>query len=311
MRLLSKTPQFDFLGRRKIATAISIALLIASIVAIAVRGLNFGIDFTGGVLVEVGYSQPANLPEIRQTLADAGFEGAIVQNFGNAQDVLVRLPPVEVGGDGGAVRDQVQAALRERDPEVELRRVEFVGPQVGEELTEQGSLAMLFALIMIGLYVVVRFQWRYALGSIAALVHDVLISVGFFAVTGLTFDLSVLAALLATIGYSLNDTIVVFDRIRENFRGMRKGTPQEIMNLSVNQMLARTLITGVTTLLVLTALLFLGGETVGGFAIALIVGLIVGTYSSIYVASAVALALGASREDFLIPKDKDPVDELP
>ena len=310
MQLLKFTPNFDFMGKRRPALMLSAVLLIAAFASFFIRGLNLGIDFTGGVLLEVGYSQDADLGAIRETLMGNGYEDAQVQNFGTTRDVLVRLPPQE-GADGGEIRDQVLQALTAQDASVELRRVEFVGPQVGEELTEQGGLAMLFALIMIFGYVVLRFQWRYAVGAIAALVHDVVLTVGFFSAFGFGFDLSVLAAVLATIGYSLNDTIVVFDRIRENFRTMRAGTPEAVMNTSINQMLARTLITGITTLLVLLALFFLGGEAVHGFALALIIGLIVGTYSSIYIAAATALALGASRSDLLPPKVEEGVDDLP
>jgi preprotein translocase subunit SecF len=295
----------DFLGRRRIAFILSAVLIVASIASVAVRGLNFGIDFTGGVLLEVGYPQAAELDAIRETLREGGYDGAQVQNFGTASDVLVRLPPQPEGVDGGEIRDQILALLRADGERVELRRVEFVGPQVGEELTEQGGLAMLFAILMILAYVAFRFQWKFALGSVAALVHDVIITIGFFSWTQMAFDLSVLAAVLAVIGYSLNDTIVVFDRIRENFLRIRRETSEAVMNTSINQTLSRTIITGVTTLLVLIALATLGGEAVFGFSIALIVGIIVGTYSSIYVASAVALALNVSTADLLPPQKTD------
>ena len=310
MQLLDRVPTFNFMGRRRPAAVLSTVLIIGCFIAIGVRGLNLGIDFTGGVLVEVGYDSPADLAEIRRVLAADGFDKAQVQNFGTPREILVRLPPQEGEQTGAQISDRIIATLQEADSSAESRRIEFVGPQVGEELTEQGGLAMLFALIMIFGYVVLRFQWRYAVGSLVALAHDVILTVGAFAIFGWPFDLSVLAAVLAVIGYSLNDTIVVFDRIRENFRTQRTGTPEEVMNLSVNQMLARTLITGITTLLVLIALYFLGGEAVNAFAIALIIGVIVGTYSSIYVAAAVALVLGASRMDLLPPKPEE-VDDMP
>ncbi len=310
MQLLDRVPSFNFMGRRRGAAALSAILILACLVAIAARGLNFGIDFTGGVLVEVGYDGQADLAKIRTALGDDGFDKAQVQNFGASSDVLVRLPPPDDTQTGAQVSDQLIGTLRNVDSSAQIRRVEFVGPQVGEELTEQGGLAMLFALVLIFGYVVLRFQWRYAVGAIVALVHDVVFTVGTFAIFQWPFDLSVLAAVLAVIGYSLNDTIVAFDRIRENFRNLRTGTPEEIMNLSINQMLARTLITGITTLLVLIALYVLGGEAVNAFAIALIIGILVGTYSSIYVAAAVALVLGASRMDLLPPKPEE-VDDMP
>jgi len=310
MQLLKNVPTFDFLGRRRLAAIISSVLIVASLAAIGIRGLNLGIDFTGGVLVEVGYKTPADLPTIRSALAADGFEKAQVQNFGTAREVLVRLPPAADGQSQAQISTDVAKTLGAVDSFDKVRRVEFVGPQIGEELTEQSGLAMLFALIMIFGYVVLRFQWRYAVGAIGALVHDVVLTVGAFAVFGFPFDLSVLAAVLAVIGYSLNDTIVEFDRIRENFRNLRTGSAEEVMNLSVNQMLARTLITGITTLMVLAALYFLGGQAVNAFAIALIIGIIVGTYSSIYVAAAVALALGASRLDLVPPKPEE-IDDMP
>ena len=235
---------------------------------------------------------------------------ALVQNFGTASDVLIRLPPVADSEAGETLGNELLTALRAEDPSVELLRTEFVGPQVGEDLTEQGGLAMLIALIMIFIYIMLRFRWKFAAGAIAALVHDVIITVGFFSVLGISFDLTVLAAVLAVIGYSLNDTIVVYDRIRENFREMRRKDAVEIVNGSINQTLSRTIITALTTLLVLIGLLFLGGQAVGGFAEALIVGIVVGTYSSIYIASAAALALQVSPTDLLPPK-REEIDALP
>lgn len=312
MHLIPYDTNVDFVGKRRIALAISLLAIVISLVSLAVRGLNFGIDFTGGVLIEVGYDGPADLGEIRATLGEAGFENPQVQSFGSATDVLIRLLPSDVTSDADEIRDQILTVLREHTPEVELRRVDFVGPQVGEELSEQGGLAMLFALLMILAYVAFRFQWKFAVGSVVALAHDVIITLGYFSVFGLPFDLSVLAAVLAVIGYSLNDTIVIFDRIRENFLKIRKKPAAEVINVSINQTLARTIMTGVTTLLVLVVLFLLGGETLRGFSVALIVGILVGTYSSVYVASSVALWLNVTTLDLMPPQpsEKD-VDPLP
>jgi preprotein translocase subunit SecF len=306
MQLLSRGSNIDFMGPRRLAMAVSAAVILVSLASLAFRGLNFGIDFTGGVLLEVGYESPVELENVRGALADSGFNNAVVQNFGSASVVMIRLPPLE----GGGSLDDVLAALRAQDPTVEHRNSADVTPQVGEDLAEQGGLAMFFALLMIFGYVMLRFRWKFAAGAIAALVHDVIITIGFFSVVGISFDLSVLAAVLAVIGYSLNDTIVVYDRIRENFRAIRRGTAQEIINASINQTLSRTIVTGLTTLLVLLALMLLGGESVYGFSVALIVGIVVGTYSSIYVASAAALALDVSPTD-LIPPKREEIDDLP
>ena len=310
MALLGQQFNIDFMGKRRITAVLSVVLLVVSVSSLFTRGLNFGIDFTGGVLLEIGYDDAADLGQIRTRLSDNGFDDALVQNFGTARDVLIRVLPRE-GVESGQVGDRILGVLRADDEAVQLRRVEFVGPQVGEELTERGGLAMLFALIMILIYIMFRFQWKFAVGSVAALVHDVTITLGIFSFFQLPFDLSVLAALLAVIGYSLNDTIVVFDRIRENFRRIRKEGAAPIMNTSINQMLGRTVITSFTTLLVLTALLLLGGETVRGFSIALIIGIFVGTYSSIYTASATALALNVTPVDLLPPKKEEEIDEMP
>ncbi len=300
---------FNFMGGRRVALTASAVVLAVSVGSLTIRGLDLGLDFTAGNLLELSYEGEADLAEIRAALSEAGFENPIVQNFGTVSEVLVRLP-LQEGVDDTASRDRVLDVLRAHDPEVELRRFEFVGPQVGEELTEQGALAMLVALILIFIYVMLRFRWKFATGTISALVHDVIVVFGFYSILGLGFDLTILAAILATIGYSLNDTIVVFDRIRENFRTMRRGTAEEIINASINQMLARTIITSLTTLLVLVCLFLLGGETVSGFAMALIVGVIVGTYSSIYIASATALALDVSPAD-LIPAKREEIDDTP
>ncbi len=313
MRLVKENTRIDFLSasRRRIALTVSAILIIVSIASIATRGLAFGIDFTGGVLLEVGYPQAADLDRIRGIVSDAGFADAQVQQFGAETDVLLRLPP-QPEADQDAIRRELQRTLEADEPQVELRRVEFVGPQVGEELTEQGGLAMIFALLMIFAYVMFRFQWKFAAGSVAALAHDVILTVGFFSLLQLDFDLSVVAAVLAVIGYSLNDTVVAFDRIRENFIKLRGESAEGAMNKSINEVLARTLTTSLTTMLVLIALFFLGGEAVGPFSIALIVGIIVGTYSSIYIASATALVLDVSAQDLLPPEqDPDLIDDLP
>lgn len=313
MKLISSTTTIDFLGakRRKIALALSAVLVLVSLLSLATRGLEFGIDFTGGVLLEIGYPQAADLEKIRSNLAAAGFDDAQVQRFGRDTDVLVRLPPQE-SAEASEVREELQQALRAQGESIELRRVEFVSAQVGSELAERGALAMVVALMMIFLYVMIRFQWKFSAGAVAALAHDAIVTVGFFSIFGFPFDLTVVAAVLAVIGYSLNDTVVVFDRIRENFFTLRGVSAEEAMNTSVNEMLARTLITGLTTLLVLVALLVLGGESIAPFSIALIVGIIVGTYSSTYTASATALMLNISPQDLIEPvKDPSLVDDLP
>ena len=313
MQFLKKTTTIDFLSlsRRRIALTLSVILVITSLVSLGARGLNFGIDFTGGILLELGYAQDADVEGIRGELFAAGFEDAQVQLFGAANDVLVRLPPQE-GTDQSAIRERLQATLTAGGKDVDLRRIEAVSPQVGSELAEQGGFAMIIALLLIFAYVMFRFQWKFAAGAVAALVHDVIITVGFFSIFGLPFDLTVVAAVLAVIGYSLNDTVVAFDRIRENFFKLRGVEAEESMNVSINEMLARTIITGLTTLLVLFALLSLGGESIAPFSIALIVGIIIGTYSSIYTASATALLLGVNALDLIEPvKDPDLVDDLP
>lgn len=311
MQIFKKETSIDFLGKRKPAMVLSIVLILISIASMAMRGFNFGIDFTGGTIIEVGYTKNAELDQIRSVLAEQGFGDAIVQHFGAATDVMIRIAPRE-GVSSAELSDRIFAQLREQDAGAEIRRVEFVGPQVGEELTNDGGLAMIYALIGILIYVALRFEYRFAVGSVAALVHDVIITLGVFSILQLDFDLTVLAAVLAVIGYSLNDTIVVFDRIRENFRKMRKGSPEEVVNTSLNQTLSRTLMTSFTTILVLLALFFVGGEAIHGFATALLLGIFVGTYSSIYVASAAALALGVSKEDLMpVEKEGESLDDLP
>jgi len=312
MELLKRQTNIDFMGQRRWALIFSAVLLVISVISFGVRGLNYGIDFTGGTLIEVGFTDSADLVQVRTDLAEAGFSGATVQYFGTTHDVLVRLAP-RADLSEAELSSSILRVLQQSGGEgMQLRRVEFVGPQVGEELTEQGGLAMLIALGAILLYVSLRFQWKFSLGAVAALFHDVVITIGFFSVLWLEFDLTVLAAVLAVIGYSLNDTIVVFDRVRENFRTMRKGTAVQIFNASLNQTLSRTLMTSITTLLVLIALFFLGGELIHEFSTALIVGVVIGTYSSIYVASTSALALGVIKADLMpVQKEGDEADARP
>ena len=302
MDLFKKDFTYDFLGKRKRAMALSLALIAATLISLATMRLNFGIDFTGGTLVEVGYEQPVELAPVREALAAADFDAAMVQHFGTSRDVLVRLAPHEEIAPAELSNHAFQALQQAAEGGVELRRVEFVGPQVGDELTEDGGLAMLYALFGILVYVALRFEYRFAVGAVIALVHDVVITIGVFSLFQIEFDLPVLAAVLAVIGYSLNDTIVVYDRIRENFRKMRKGSTIEIINRSLSQTLSRTLVTSSTTLMVLLALFFVGGEIIHGFALALILGVVIGTYSSIYVASTALVMLGVSKEDLLPPE---------
>lgn len=301
MQLLKLSETVNFMRLRIPAMVLSTLLIIGSFVSLGVNSLNWGLDFTGGTLIEVGYEDSADLEAIRLQLNESNFEDAIVQNFGSSQDVLIRIAPRD-GVKAVTIGEQVLAALRADGTAVDMRRIEFVGPNVGEELTEQGGLAMLVALLCILVYVAMRFEWRFALGSVSALAHDVILTLGLFSVLQIEFDLTVLAAVLAVIGYSLNDTIVVSDRIRENFRKIRKGEPVEIINISLTQTLNRTIITSLTTVLVLVALFYKGGALIHGFATALLFGVLVGTYSSVYIASSVALALGISKEDLMPPQ---------
>ncbi len=295
--------KIDFMGKRSIAMALSVLLMAISIYSIFTQGLNLGLDFTGGTLVEVGYKEAAKLDNIRRDLKENGFAEATVQNFGTSQDVLIRIGKHEESKDD-PLSSQILRILQAENKDVDMRRVEYVGPQIGKELVEKGGLAVLYTLFAILIYVGFRFEYRFALGAIAALIHDTVITVGLFSVLQLEFDLTVLAAILAVIGYSLNDTIVVFDRIRENFVKLRKQDSIKVMNISINQMLGRTVMTSVTTALVLIVLFFVGGQLIHGFSIALLFGVIVGTYSSIYIASASTLALGISKAD-LMPVQKE------
>lgn len=342
MEFFKQTSRIDFLGKRYFALALSVILLLLSVSSLALRGLNFGIDFSGGTLVEVGYQESVEVEAVRSALQQGDFSEAVVQHFGTAKDVLVRLPTTasvqstkaaevseqviralrtpygetldanETGNVDGLQRCVVVAStsVEARDCQVQMRRVEFVGPQVGDELTNRGGLAMLYALIGILIYVTFRFEWRFAVGSVLALAHDVLITLGAFSLFQFDFSLPVLAAVLAVIGYSLNDTIVVYDRIRENFRKKRRDTASEIINTAINQTLPRTALTSLTTMIVVLTLLIFGGEVIRGFSIALLVGVIIGTYSSIFVASPAVMALGITREDML-PTQPEGADAAP
>ncbi len=288
---------FDFMGLRKIASVISISLVVASLALLAVRGLNLGLDFTGGTSVELEYQQPPALEDVRSTLTEAGYEKFVVQNFGDDNLVLVRLAESQ----NDKLAEEIGATLAAGGDELKLISSEFVGSQVGEELKEDSGLGLLIALAVVLIYVGMRFQFKFGIASVLPLAHDVIIILGIFSLFQWTFDLSVLAALLAVIGYSLNDTIVVADRIRENFRKMRVGNSEQIINESIHQTIGRTINTSGTTLAVLFALFFLGGEAINNFAIALIIGVVVGTYSSIYVSANLLVALGVTREDMIIP----------
>jgi len=302
-----KLPTIDFINKRKYAMIFSALLLIVSIISLGLQGLKLGIDFTGGTLIEVGYQKTAELEDIRTKLASASYTGTNVQYFGSDTEVLIQLEPQAISS--AKLSSSIIQLLGDG---IDVRRVEFVGPKVGEELTNDGGLALLYALIGILIYVAFRFEYRFALGSITALVHDVIITLGVFSILQIAFDLTVLAAILAVIGYSLNDTIVVFDRIRENFLSTRHIEPLPIVNDALNQTLARTLMTSLTTLLVLLALFYLGGEVIHSFAGALIIGVVIGTYSSIFVASSMILALGISKEDMLpSEKEKKAIDARP
>ena len=290
-----------FMQYSKPAMWFSILLIVGSLLSLSTNWLNWGLDFTGGTLIEVGFEQPANLKEVRNTLAEADFPDAVVQHFGSSHDVMVRLAPRD-GIKGEVLGNRVLEALqRGTSGQVDMRRIEFVGPNVGEELAEDGGLAIILALLCILVYVSARFEWRLAMGSVLALAHDIILTLGVFSFFQIEFDLTVLAALLAVVGYSLNDTIVVFDRIRENFRLLTTASPESAVDQSLTQTLSRTLITSGTTIFVLVSLFIVGGALIHGFATALLIGVVVGTYSSIYVASALAIKLGISR-DHMIPE---------
>jgi preprotein translocase subunit SecF len=310
--MINSEERLPFMRFRGVTGIISALLVIASIVSLSVNKLNFGLDFTGGTLLEVGFQEPADLNRVRSSLESEGFGDAVVQNYGTQEDILIRLEPradVKAEELGSNILEALRA---EFDKTVEMRRIEFVGPNVGDEFIEQGGLAMLTALICILLYIAMRFEWRLAVGAVAALAHDVILTLGLFSALGLEFDLTVLAALLAVIGYSINDTVVVCDRIRETFRKYAKLTPIQTVNRALTDTLSRTLVTSITTILVLLTLFFLGGPLIHGFATALLFGVVIGTYSSIYIASTVALAFGVSREDLMPPEvEKEGADQDP
>lgn len=311
MEFFRKVTRYPFMAARRRWYVVSAVLILGSLVALVVRGLNFGIDFTGGVVMEFAFPEAANLEQVRGALGRAGIGDASVQSFGTASDVLVRVLPEE-GTDTNRLGQSVLAAIQSYAPGAELRRTEVVGPQVGQELAEKGALAVLFTFVLIMAYVAFRFQWKLGVGAIAAALHDPFVILGIFAVTGLTFDLPALAAILAVIGYSLNDTVVVFDRIRERFLSMRKGSSEQVIDAAINETLSRTIMTSGTTMITVLALLFFGGEILRSFATALAIGIVVGTYSSIYTASALALDLKLTARDLLpVQREKDAVDDLP
>lgn len=310
MEFFHKVPTYPFMHTRRVWYGVSVAAVVGSIALLLLHGLNFGIDFTGGVELEFAYPQAANLDDVRSQLEEAGF-APTVTNFGNPSDVLVRLR-TEENQDVNAVSRSVTEALQTKTPGVQLRRSEVVGAHIGEELTNQGGLAVMMTFLLVGIYTWFRFQWKMGVSAVIATLHDPVLILGFFAVTGITFDLPALAAILAVIGYSLNDTVVVFDRVRENFHSMRRAAPEQIMDASINQTLSRTVITSGATLICVLALLLLGGETLKGFSWALTLGIVVGTYSSIYVAGALALDFKLSARDLMPPQeDKSKIDALP
>jgi preprotein translocase subunit SecF len=307
-----KETNINFIGNRKYALIFSGLLSLISVISLATQGLHMGIDFTGGTLIEVGYQQPADLNALRQKLDTEGFEDATVQNFGTAKDVLIRLKLQEGVSSADLSTKVLESINKDVAEKASLRRVEFVGPQVGDDLAEDGFLALLYSSLAILAYIAWRFEWKFSLGAIIATFHDVIVTLGLFSILGLEFDLTVLAAVLALIGYSLNDTIVVYDRIREGFREFRDKSTEDIMNLSVNVTLSRTIMTSLTVLLVLVSLFFLGGETIHNFSLVLLFGVFFGTYSSIFIASPAALMLGISPADLMIPvKDNSDIAHLP
>jgi preprotein translocase subunit SecF len=311
MEFFHKKTSFPFMGTRRRWYVISTVLIIAALLSFAVRGLNLGIDFTGGVVLELKFPQAADIEKVRSSLEDAGFGQAVVQSFGTSRDVMVRLLP-QAGEDTNKVAQDVLGAIRAHDPNVELLRTEVVGPQVGAELANKGAMAILFTFIGILIYVALRFQWKLGVGAIVAAMHDPIVILGFFSETQMTFDLPALAAILAVIGYSLNDTVVVFDRIRERFLSMRKGTPAQVIDVAINETLSRTIMTHLTTMITIMSLLVFGGEILRGFSVALAIGVVVGTYSSIYIASAIALDLKLTGRDLMpAQREKDTVDEMP
>jgi preprotein translocase subunit SecF len=311
MEFFHKKTNYPFMATRRRWYVVSAIVLLAAMTSFAFRGLNLGIDFTGGVVLELEFSQDANIEQVRASLEQAGFSHAAVQSFGTPRDVMVRLLPQE-GEDTNKVAQNVLAAIQAQDPSVELRRTEVVGPQVGAELANKGALAILFTFVGILIYVAFRFQWKLGVGAIVAALHDPIVILGFFSETQMTFDLPALAAILAIIGYSLNDTVVVFDRIREKFLSQRKATPTQVIDQAINETLSRTIMTHLTTMITIMALLIFGGEVLRGFSVALAIGVVVGTYSSIYIASAIALDLKLTARDLMpVQKERGTVDEMP
>lgn len=307
-----KVTNIDFIGNRKIALIFSGILTIISIVSLATRGLDMGIDFTGGTLIEVGYQQAADLDQLRKTLHETGFSDATVQNFGTTKDALIRLKPHDDMQNKDISAKIIDAINKTTKEPASVRRIEFVGPQVGDDLAQDGFLALLYSSIGILIYIAWRFEWKFSVGAIIATFHDVIVTLGVFSLLGLEFDLTVLAAILTLIGYSLNDTIVVYDRIRENFHNLRKMSTEDIMNNAINITLSRTIMTSLTVALVLVSVFFLGGETIHNFATAMLFGVVFGTYSSIFIASPAALMLGISAVDLITPvKEGSDLDHLP
>lgn len=310
MEFLKQVPSIRFMALRRYWYILSAVVVVGSIVLVMVRGLNLTVDFTGGLVFEIGFTQPVDLERARAALADAGIEDAQVRSYGAASDLEVRLPPAETGAPADQ-SGRVLAALRTLDPAVELRRTDSVGPQVSRQLGEQAALAVLMTLLLVLVYIALRFRWRFGVGSLVASLHDPIVAVGAIALLGIPFDLNVVAALLTILGYSVNDTVVIFDRIRERFRSMRKASPAEVIDRAINETLARTIIVSGSALSSVIFLAVLGGETLRGFAVALAIGIVIGTYSSVYVAGAIALDLGASGRDFMPPEKRGEIDELP
>jgi len=305
---MTEVQRIPFMKYRKITLVASIILIVISLLSLGLKGLNFGLDFTGGTLIQVAFEEPADVAVVRSQLESSGFDDVVVQYFGSNTDILMRMQV----GESATLGDEVLEALKKDNAQVTLSRSEFVGPTVGEELRENGGLAMVLALIIVMIYIALRFQFKFSIGAVGALIHDVIIVIGFFSVTGFDFDLTVLAAVLAVIGYSLNDTIVVSDRIRENFRNIRSDDIEYIIDVSLTQTLGRTLMTSATTLIVLLSLLLVGGELNFGFAVALIVGVFIGTYSSIYVAANILMSMQLSKEDLIpVEKPKEDTEEIP
>jgi preprotein translocase subunit SecF len=311
MEFFHSVPRYRFMAVRKICYVLSALIIVGSIAAEAIHGLNLAVDFTGGVVIEAAYTGTADLDGTRSALKSAGYSEVTVQNFGSSKDVLVRLPPLGERESPNAVTAKVEAALQTVDAGVQIRRTEVVGPQVGRELVVKGMQAMAITVLLILLYIAMRFRWKFGVGAVLATLHDPFVVVGVFALTGMTFDLTVLAAVLAVIGYSINETVVVFDRVRELFPVMRQETPEQVFDRAINETLSRTVITKVATLIVVVALYLFGGESLRGFGLALIVGIIAVTYSSMFVASGVALDLGSSHRDLMPSERKAPIDDLP